>query len=89
MKQNDVEFVPYGTEWEQEMNKFPKAMLIKMLRKSLIENQAVPDLLDACKKTRTKMLDIWGVFGGGHQVNELFEILNIAIAKAEKEAMSQ
>jgi hypothetical protein len=35
------------------------------------------------------MLDIWGVFGGGHQVNELFEILNIAIAKAEKEAMSQ
>lgn len=32
-----TEFVPYGKEWKEQMNKMSKAELIEFLRKTIIE----------------------------------------------------
>lgn len=37
---NESEYVPYGPEWEKEMNKWGKKQLIELLRKVLRERYA-------------------------------------------------
>jgi len=36
-KEETEEYIPFGIEWEKEMSKLPKAMIIQMLKKALIE----------------------------------------------------
>lgn len=36
-------YIPYGPEWEKEMMKLPKAILIAMLRKAFIEKLAAQE----------------------------------------------
>lgn len=42
----ETEYIPYGPEWEKEMNKFPKAMLIKQLAKAHLKRQEVEECLE-------------------------------------------
>ncbi len=38
---NDKEYTPFGPEWEKEMNKWTKKMLIEFLKNKLIELQNI------------------------------------------------
>ena len=35
------EYIPYGPEWEKEMMKLPKSMLIKMFKSKCLELQNI------------------------------------------------
>ena len=44
---------------------------------------AAPQLLEALKETRSKLMDKFGLFGGGHDLNDIFDYMNKAIENAE------
>lgn len=44
---------------------------------------AAPQLLEALKQTRSKLMDKFGLFGGGQDLNEIFDYMNKAIENAE------
>lgn len=43
---------------------------------------AAPELLQVCEQTRIKLLDKFGVFGGGVEINEIFDLINNVVDKA-------
>lgn len=54
------DYVPFGPEWEREVMKMGKPAIIGMLRSELMNNQTLPDLLEALKNLlpiATKLID--------------------------------
>lgn len=41
---NDT-YIPYGPEWEKEVSKLPKKILVEMLRKSHLKREAAEELI--------------------------------------------
>lgn len=52
-----VEFVPYGPEWERELMKFNKRMLIELLRNSMQKNVTFEQQIGALLRKNVRLMD--------------------------------
>ena len=63
MTKEDIEYTPFGEEWENAIMRFNKKRLVELLRKTCIENQQLKSLSsDSEKETEENfeiLIDAW------------------------------